>query len=948
MTSESLNYESLTNDAILEIFQNAILNNVKKKYHEKIKKGSPLKSTYLKIESDPEPYTRRSIEPILHKFFPQIEFGAEIHKKTSLGNLRKPDGFIESTDKDINNNILIEWEPYNEDLRAKREHGINQAKMWISDINIGKYNDALVTNGSQWIFITTQEINDEIHVVENDLTIKDALKLMDNVYRGERINKPSIYEAINITDKFYNWYVSLIHGGEYIDKENKKRIIHKDECLINNVLNATKKEEKESFIRVNFIRLIFIRILTEYGIITEDILNYIKNSKPEDFYNRINQLFFESLNTPLNERENIPKKYELIPFLNGDLFRKKPVDEKGFKIRKESFIEAINFLRTFHFKKEFEDSANYIIDNTINPEILGHILEKTIENRKESGVYYTPQIITDYMAKEIIGKFIKKKVIEFLKKKNDPQFKYIENFEDIFELERIILKKIYSEIIKEIKICDPAAGSGAFLLSCGNLLFKIRQRILESLKTSYKNYDIKKEIIQDNLYGVDIKEAAVDICKLRLWLWIVQKHEQEPLPNIEFNIRKGNSLIGYTNTETIKIDIQDISSWVKKANLMDLFLNRNNLIRKYYTIEKPSEQKRLREDIDIITIEFNKKLNEAFLNDLRKEKINTDYEELASTSIFHWIFEFSDVFEKKKGFDIIIGNPPYFRITFAPKLEQKIIGKLGILKNYHHGQGDIYYDFIVRSYELLREGGHFAFITSRYWLESAYANYLKKFLKEKVKLTKIIDFREQLIFKGVDIHNSIISYIKELPIRVNKLFEVFLFEEAFDKEFKSLEITDYLEKVGNIDLESWNSNENWAFITKKYNDVFLKIKSIKTTLGEDYNCNQYTNSFRKKYKPYLIFEEKPHNIPGKFLRKYRKMGEINKFIVNSSINKYVIVVHNREEAWNDINLNKHLQINNFSKRDLIEIKNESDKNVDKYQEIVYIGYRIPMITYSFV
>ena len=948
MASEVINYNNVSNDKIMDIFQSAILEGVKKENFQLIKEGKSLKSSFLIIESDPESYTRNKLEPYIKKFLLGVELHAEIHKKTSLGNLRKPDGFISSKDIEINQNLLIEWEPFNEDLRAKKDHGINQAKLWISDINIGNQNNALVTNGMEWIFIKTKEIKGEIRVVEQEVTVKEALKLMENVYKAEKIHEKPIEEAIDITEKFYNWYVALIHGGEYINKENIRKFIPKEDSLLNNVAFASTKQEKKDFIRLNFTRLIFIRILSEYGIIKDDILNFLKNAEPEDFYNRINQLFFETLNTPLILRKNIPKIYEKIPYLNGDLFRKKEIDDKGLKIQIESFIEAIQFLRTFHFKKEYENlEKNFRIDNTIDPEILGHIFEKTIEDRKESGVYYTPQVITEYMAKEIIESYLKNQIIEFLKKREDTQWKYIESINDIFDLDKLILKKVYNQIIKPLKICDPAVGSGAFLLSCGNILFNFRKNILNKIELSETNYDIKKEIIQDNLYGVDIKDPAVDICKLRLWLWIIEKQEPEPLPNIDFNIRKGNSLIGYTNTETIKIDLQDISSWVKKGNLMDIFLDRNELIKQYYSIEDPLKQKELKKNIDIITEDFNEKLNKALLNDLLKENVKLNIADLTNLNNFHWIMEFSEVFEKKNGFDIVIGNPPYFRITSAPKLEQKIIGKLGILKNYHHGQGDIHYDFTVRSYELLREGGYFIFITSRYWLESAYANYLKKFLKERVKLSKIIDFREQLLFKGVDIHNSILSYIKHQPLGNSNFFEVLLFDEDFAKELKSLNLNDYLEKAGEFNLKNWKNNENWAFTTKLHKELFMKIKKIKTKLGDDYNCNQYTNSFRKKHKPILIYDNKPKQISEEYLRKYRKMGEVKRFSVDPLINKYVVVIHDKEKSWEDDKLKKYLVSCNISKADLIEIKKDSEKNVDKYDEVIYIGYRIPRLVFNF-
>jgi adenine-specific DNA-methyltransferase len=949
MVVETSNFQNNTNEQILFIFEEELLKNIKKEFHSKIREGKPLKSDFLSVKGDPEPYTRKIIESQIKKFLPDIDLHSEIHKTTSLGNLRKPDGFIASKDIKINNNILIEWEPYNEDLRAKREHGINQAKLWISDINIGNKNDALVSNGKDWIFISAREIKNEIRVIERDLTIKEALKLMENVYKAEKVYEPPIEEALDITQKFYNWYVSLMHGGEYYDKENKKQIISKEDCLINNVLNASSKRQKEDFIRLNFTRLIFIRILTEYGIIREDILNYLKNTEPEDFYNRINQLYFESLNTPLNVRDNIPNAYKSIPFLNGGLFRKNEIDLKGIKLRRTSFVDVIQFLRTFHFKKEYERlEGRYVVDNTIDPEILGHILEKSIEDRKKSGVYYTPQIITEFMSNEIIKNYLKKRIIEFLKEKKDFQWKYIEKFSDIYELHKIALKKIYHEIIRPLKICDPAVGSGAFLLNCGNILYNIHKKFQTKLGFLISDYEIKKKIIQDNLYGVDIKDAAVDICKLRLWLWIIQKQTQEPLPNIEFNIRKGNSLLGYTNSETIKVDMKDITSWETKGNLSEIFEERNELINKYYNIQDYSEEINIKKEIENLTNIFESKLNQAILNELNKEKIWLKIEDIDKLNFFHWIMEFSEVFEFKNGFDIIIGNPPYFRVTSSPKTEQKVLGKLGILKNYHHGQGDIYYDFIVRCFELLRDGGQFIFITSRYWLESAYSNYLKKFLKEKVRILKILDFREQIIFKGVEIHNSILYYDKENPNKNDYTFKVYILKDDHLNRTGRENVSDYLDYVGDYKIDEWKENENWAFVPKRQKELFLKIKNIPTKLHMDYNCNQYSNCFRKKHKKYLIFKNKLKDVPEVYLKKYLKMGDVKKYSPDYSELKYCLVIHNKKLDLRNQKLQKFLLNLEISDEDLYEIKDESEKNIDKFNDLIYIGYRIPRLDFNFI
>jgi hypothetical protein len=327
---------------------------------------------------------------------------------------------------------------------------------------------------------------------------------------------------------------------------------------------------------------------------------------------------------------------------------------------------------------------------------------------------------------------------------------------------------------------------------------------------------------------------------------------------------------------------------------------------------------------------------------------NVISKELEELNVFHWIMEFSDVFEYNEGFDIIIGNPPYFRVTNAPKKEQKILGELGLLKKYHHGQGDIYYDFIVRSFELMNKSGYFSFITSRYWLESTYAKYLKLFLKEKVKILKIIDFQEYSIFEDVDINNSILFYTKNIENIDDEKFEVYLYNDDVSEDNKIQSIQNKLVKSGTFNLDNFNIGENWAFVPNQYRTLYTKIKGIKTKLGQDYKCNQYSNCFRKSLKPKLIFEKKPEDIPDVFVRKYRKMVDVKNFSVNPEIKNYVIVIHNKKDAWKDRQLLKFFNINGIKKKDIYEIKENSDKNIDKYDEIVYVGYRIPRIKYNFI
>ena len=161
-------------------------------------------------------------------------------------------------------------------------------------------------------------------------------------------------------------------------------------------------------------------------------------------------------------------------------------------------------------------------------------------------------------------------------------------------------------------------------------------------------------------------------------------------------------------------------------------------------------------------------------------------------------------------------------------------------------------------------------------------------------------------------------------------------------------VSDYLDYIGDYKIDEWKENENWAFVPKRQKKLFLKIKNIPTKLHMDYNCNQYSNCFRKKNKKYLIFKIQPENIPDTYLKQYLKMGDVKKYSPNYKELKYCLVIHNKKLDLRNQKLLKFLLNLEISNEDLYEIKNDSEKNVDKFNDLIYIGYRIPRLNFNFI
>lgn len=614
-------------------------------------------------------------------------------------------------------------------------------------------------------------------------------------------------------------------------------------------------------------RLIFTYFIAEKGIIygidkrgrrqevnARDLFKYLIEVS-EDFHSLLNVLFFDYLND--SKKNDMPIKgaegYSLfIPYLNGGLFRERQITTPAGEFIGESEIE----IEGFDWKELIDglNEYNWIIDGyahaededtigNLTPEILGHIYEKFVisvselddidvddlkttkegelkKGNKKIGAYYTPEVITKYIAENTIFPFAMDKL------ELDKKYENFVDFHDAHKDDADTLSR-FNEALKDIKVLDPAVGSGAFPMAAADILFDWRRKCREILD----DYHLRREIIINNLHGVDIMEGAVEICMLRLWLWLIAavdtEKEIEALPNIDFNIFEGNSLIGYVERQQV-MDIKPrkrrkakyVTLTHKQAAIVDydedsilnLFLKRNMIIRDYKKATG-KEADRLRKEINEMTSEFNRILDGKLLEELQGKKVKIDEDGLEKLKPFHWVMQFSDVFERG-GFDMVIGNPPYGDILKDE--EKKVVGvDFLFVGNHTNSSGfNIFSVFVERSIKLLSTSGFFGMIIPNSITRVKEFGDIRSMLLKNVDLFIIVD--EGSPFIGVTLEMVSIFFKNQQPIL--KSVKVFSRRKGYDK-YENIINKSIFERSRRFVLYS---DEIWEYLVENCETDFLK------------------------------------------------------------------------------------------------------------------------------
>ncbi|MFN8673658.1 MAG: DNA methyltransferase [Candidatus Sericytochromatia bacterium] len=492
---------------------------------------------------------------------------------------------------------------------------------------------------------------------------------------------------------------------EKVTKKFYKEFKEQHDSFLEFIEGIEDSKEKSWYASILLNRLMFIYFLQRKGFINNGELDYLskklnesKNKQKDIFYsNFLKKLFFEGFAIPEEKRN--PETNKLlgkIKYLNGGLFLEHHIEKNcQIAIKDEAFDNIFNLFESYSWN--LNDTAGGK-DNEINPDVLGYIFEKYI-NQKELGAYYTKPEITEYLCEKTINKLLVEKINSFASNKFD-------SISDVLlKLDEDNCRILFRKILPEISILDPACGSGAFLVSAMKTLINIYSAILgkieflsdrdlkrelEEIKKDHSSiaYFIKKQIITNNLFGVDIVEEATEIAKLRLFLALVASAEKiddlEPLPNIDFNIMSGNSLIGLLHVSSERYDEkkkkEQLGLFVSNKTYQEIVADKNRLVETYRKTSTYSDDlSSLKEEIKQKKLDAYKDLNQILLDDfnnlgIKYEEATWDedkgklgktkkraltIEDINKINPFHWGYEFDQIINERGGFDIIIANPPW-------------------------------------------------------------------------------------------------------------------------------------------------------------------------------------------------------------------------------------------------------------------------------------------------
>ncbi len=482
-----------------------------------------------------------------------------------------------------------------------------------------------------------------------------------------------------------------------------------------------------------------------------------------------------------------------IPYLNGGLFERDDLDKKSSHFPAEYFDSLLTMLSQYNFTIDENDPNDAEVG--VDPEMLGRIFENLLEDNKDKGAFYTPKEIVQYMCRESLIAYLQTDQKEE-NKECIRQFVTTHDADLLGDLKEDIDQKLI-----DVKICDPAIGSGAFPMGLLRELFFCRSAIEPNIVENAAN--IKRHIIQNNIYGVDIERGAVDIARLRFWLsLIVDEKSPEALPNLDFKIMQGNSLLEQYKGADLSTMTENNPESGHGITIFDSMLDvyRKNLrdkLAEYYACPEHDKKVQLRKDIsDIVKQE------------LSEQGIYIDFEDMdlsANSQFFLWHTWFHDVFSRpsKEGFDIVIGNPPYG--ATISNSEKKTYRRI-----YPETQFkiDTYSLFILLSLNLLRECGLCFMIIPNTLLDNYYEEEVRKALLNNY-IYEINDLSDK-VFDTAVVHSMIFAFgknkLNKYKVRVstsNKLDAIdtmipntyFISQPQFTLSIRSYETNDLMMKL---------------------------------------------------------------------------------------------------------------------------------------------------------
>lgn len=574
--------------------------------------------------------------------------------------------------------------------------------------------------------------------------------------------------------KQYAEFVKFLTGKEYVKKGNKWVEQETGEPDAQ-YFTSFKEDDKlvRDYIKKMMGRIVFLYFLQSKGWLAgnlhymHDLFYDASDEVKGNFLDKVLEpMFFGLLNTKLEDRSSAPLvngvgvKYipnaDKIPYLNGGLFQQEKIDEVDSCFPAGMFQSLFDFFDSYNFTIDENDPNDAEVG--VDPEMLGKIFENLLEDNKDKGAFYTPKEIVRYMCQESLTAYLQTGIEDAEVKEHIANFVKTNDVEELGGASSELAMSIDRKLI-DVKICDPAIGSGAFPMGLLRELYACRKSI--EIFEEDNAADIKRHIIQNNIYGVDIEKGAVDIARLRFWLaLIIDEKEPMPLPNLDFKIMQGNSLLESYKGVDLDVTSKKLKTGkdTKKTRGVlslgfeetDVQKTIQDLVKSYFSITDHTLRAQRRQQIDKYVKDYIKVCAEG--NHEVQDAV--DELEIPNDQFFLWHTYFADVFEQG-GFDIVIGNPPY-GVSIKDDYRKAVVASWGNVPDY-----EIYYYFIVLAAPLLKEKGIMSYIIPNTFLFNTFAKHFREMLVEKWNVLEILDCTKFPIFESAVVRNAINLFQKD-------------------------------------------------------------------------------------------------------------------------------------------------------------------------------------------
>ena len=687
------------------------------------------------------------------------------------------------------------------------------------------------------------------------------MALYDKRQKNEYVELEDLINAFNVealSNEFFNGYKSIyediieyVTGKRMVKVNNKweEKVIHEpnEEIMLEFSRFSDPEKAVRDYVKKLMGRLVFLQFLQKKGWLgvlvnekwgtgkpnfMQELFNKTEDKK--NFIDNVLEVLFNDLNT---ERTNDLASSAVgsnirVPYLNGGLFERDVADETRFPLEPEYMDNLFKFFSNYNFTIDENDPNDAEVG--VDPEMLGRIFENLLEDNKDKGAFYTPKEIVTYMCRESLIAYLQTDV------EDDPTKEAIRQF--VTTHDATTLGNIADDIdqrLKDVKICDPAIGSGAFPMGLLKELFLCRTA-LEGIEQS-KSAEIKKHIIQQNIYGVDIERGAVDIARLRFWLsLIVDEETPQALPNLDFKIMQGNSLLEqYKGTD---LSIMTDAKWNQTESL-SFFDNMLDVLRRdlrimiaqYYECTNHKEKLKLKA-----------KIVDNVKRQLSEQHIQANFDNIAldgNNQFFLWHTWFHDVFSQG-GFDIVIGNPPYGAKTTTEekKAFKYIYNSAKTVPGVQKGSTDTFSIFIDFGFKSIKNKGISMFIVPLSITASDSMSGLHKLLIDHCDEIKISSYgdRPKRIFESAEQQVSIIQFRKSgrscqklLTTPINKRFS----DESLWILLNNLKFINTLGFVRNGRIPKIGDTIELSILSK--------LRKIRTELSSLYSINGTPIYYRK-------------------------------------------------------------------------------------------------------